>query len=1014
MKNKEQIQPPFLKLVAADIVQRFGRDLGNIAIVFNNQRPVHYLKKHLAELQGQAFWSPQFFTIQEFVRQSTNRKELNRTAQIFLLNKLYTALQREQNPAFEDSLDQFFPIGEIILDDFSQLDYELVDVGMIFREMEEIALLDRQFDFLTEEQQQFLMRFWSAFSKDRHSELQARFLQLWKLLPRLYQSFRAALQEGQLHTMAGIYRDLAAGNPDSRDLVADYQQVLFVGFNALNAAESKLFRRWQEQGKALFYFDADQYYFEDPLMEAGHFIRQNLGNHGLINALGEFPSNIPARVSKQQPGLAAPSNSQLIEIIPAPGRTAQTKVLAHLLEKSPHSKGSTAIILADESLLIPILQSIPESLTDQLNITMGYPFRETLTYNILDLVLSAQQFFTTGASQNGALLSHNLLVEFMGHPYVALPAKTRMALLSELTERKSANLSLQWISSKLPGLIDQFPAFFRKVSNVGSLMDQLQLLLQSLAEKPAPSRLHNLIERTLLEQALQAIRQLQQGFEEHPDLSITLAIKLIRRHMVRVTAPLSGDPFSPIQIMGLLESRNLNFDHIFLVGANEGNLPVLSAGSTFIPYNLRRAYRLPVIENQQALSAYLFYRLLHHFEQLHLVYNAAVDYENSGEVSRFAQQICYESNLPVRTHSVALSASPSHKKEVPASPPAISIPKTGVVWQRLQAFLQESPDGERRSLSASAFALYVNSPLEFFIKYIAGIKEPPVLNTEIETNRVGNVIHNAMQLLYQPFLLQGEALNSDSFSQLLKQVPEICEQAIAEEFKGTEGDQDQRQFSGQERIVQRISEEYCRIFLGFDRNLGGAIELLELENDTEQYRLEFPVMVQGEQKSVLLKGIIDRVDRVNGEMRIVDYKTGSDSLEVRAVGLNDEGKFDFEIFNSNWKDSNKAFLQTLFYTYIYEQISGQSVTPHLYSIRKMRTEGTNFKFKIPRKGQYPITGQALEQAKKKFGEFLKDKLEELFNPDIPFVHPTGATVYEGSVYESYLSHSLDFGEEEAG
>lgn len=982
MASDSHTNLPFLKRVADDIVRRYGRNLGQIAIVFNNQRPVHYLKKHLAEIEGEAFWSPQFFTVQEFVRRASEKKELNRTAQVFLLNRLYTELQRENNPAFADALDQFFPIGEIILDDFAQLDYELVDVDMLFRELREIALLDTQFDFLTEEQQQFLVRFWSAFSKDRKSEMQARFLQLWQLLPQLYHRFRDTLEAAQQQTISGIYRELAMGKAGIRDVAQEFEQVLFVGFNALSASESKMFRRWQEQGKALFYFDADPYYSENQDMEAGYFIRQNIGNHGLVNALGAFPSQILGSVDRQ---------TQKIDLIPAPGWTAQAKIVAQLIEKVAEESESIAILLADESLLVPVLQSIPESLVDQLNITMGYPMHESLTYGLIDLLLSSQQFYATGTRQKSEL-PQELLQGLLAHPFVEF--KGRNQLNSE---------------DHLLALQEQFPLFFSPATQVKELMEGLLNDLQRLVGQPDSARFQQNIERTLLDLALQGLRQMEKGFAEYPDLSLSLAINLIRRQLIRMTAPLSGDPSSPIQIMGLLESRNLNFDRIFIVGANEGNLPVLSASSSFIPYHLRRAYRLPVIDNQQALSAYLFYRLLHQFERLYLVYNAVVDHQNSGEVSRFVQQIRYESQLQVRTLNVHLgSLLPETSPAASQLPKGLCIEKTGAVWQRLQAYLKETPEPERRSLSASAFALYVNSPLEFFLKYIAGIQEPPKESVEMESNRMGNVIHRAMQLLYEPFQQQGKALQSRDIQQLLKQMPAACTQAASEEFQDTP--KPGRPFTGQERIMLSISEEYCRIFLEHDRKLGLPIEILELENDSEQYRLEFPIEVEGRKTSVLLKGIIDRVDRVDGEMRIVDYKTGSDSLEVL---LEDQDKInDIKLFNTNWKDSNKAFLQTLYYTFIYERISGQKVTPHLYSIRRMRTEGTQFKLKIPRKRSQPIYSWQMDQVKEAFYKFLNEKLAELFDPARPFTHPANATVYQGSIFEPYLNPPIAFGDGE--
>lgn len=1004
---EKNISQPFLMRVAKDVVMRFGKDLREVAIIFNNQRPAYYFKKYLAALQGEVFWSPQFATIQDFFRLSTKQQELNQTAQIFLLNDIHTQIQRETNPAFEESLDHFFPVAEIILSDFAQLDYELADIDKVFQELTDISLLDRQFNVLTDEQQEFLRRFWGAFSPEHNNEIQERFLQLWRILPRLYREFKAALNENNEQTMAGIYRDLAENQSGARDISVDYKHILFVGFNALNACESTIFQRWQNIGKALFYFDADQYYYDDKMMEAGYFIRQNTGNHGLINALGAFPALIDEI-----------SADKKIRLIGAPGKVAQAKALGKLLSER-NSTESTAILLADESLLIPVLQSIPENIGfDEVNITMGYPMSESFTYSILDLFLEIQLRYAALPVKENPRIEYELLVDYLGHPYSGCTSEDRLSLLEQLTGLKSVVLPVSVIQVLLEGRVPYYECFLTRAGTVPLLMDMLQELLNNIYFNET-SVSKGKIELTLMEEAIQSFRQLSQGFSSYPSLSVSLAIKLIRRVMGKLTATLSGDPVSGLQIMGLLESRNLNFDTIYLIGANEGTLPVRQAAPSFIPYNLRKAYGLPVIENQDSLSAYLFYRLLHHFGKIEILYNGVVNNQNTGEITRFAKQLQYESQLPIEEIQVHFL----EDKKLCQNHLQHNIPKTGEVWDRLSEFLKETPVDKRRYLSASAFATYLNSPMEFFLKYIAGIKEAPDLQIGIQSNRLGTVIHRVMELAYLPFKQQNKWVTPDRIGDILKNLPALCVQAVKEEFfvkSNSSGNAsiEERELTSHERIILKLSEEYCKLFLQYDQQLEGGFLLQELENDID-YLLEFPLVVKGKDNSVILKGIIDRVDLMeskepgNQTMRIVDYKTGSDILEVKATQKNQDGIYDVDFFNGNWDNSNKAFIQTLFYSYIYEQLSGHyTVEPHLYSIKKIRSGQTNFGFKIPYKGVEPIVGSVLQDVKTKFVVFLKEKLEELFNPDLPFVHSADATVYEQSPYALYLERPIDFAEKE--
>ena len=997
MEMKNKLNPTFLAQVASDIGARFGPDLRKVAIVFNNQRPVQYLNKELGDFFGRAFWSPRFFTIQEFFRTSTPRKEINATAQLFLLNELHTALQRKTNPGFEESLDHFFPLAEIILNDFAQLDYELVNVDVIFQELSSMAELDRQFDYLTEEQREFLMRFWSAFSPDQHTEMQTRFLHLWRLLPQLYILFKEALIQRDQHTIAGIYRDLVEQKPGVRDPASEFDQVLFVGFNALNACETHLFKRWQEEGKALFYFDADSYYLDDVQMEAGLFIRQNIHEHGLINAMGEVPSV-----------LATGQGAGKIRLIAAPGYTAQAKLLHELLKENT---SSAAVILADESLLVPVLQSIPEN--QEINITMGYPMSESLTYTFFNLFLEAQLFYVSKQGRHATEIDHRIVLDFIGHPFVECPAETRTKLMQNLAEQNHPRLHLDWVDTYLPDQASLFPDFFRPAKSVKKLLSALLDLIDNLVQLPMMAKRQYVMESSLTEKAPQTFRQLELGFESYPNLSINLAIRLIRRQLHQVTATLSGEPLKGLQIMGLLESRNLNFDTIYILGANEGNMPTLQSSATFIPYNLRRAYKLPVMDNQQALSAYLFYRLLHRFDGIDVIYDGVISEQSNGEITRFARQIQYESKFNIQEVEVAIKAvKERNADEVMPKLEPIKIPKTGKVWEKLSKYLADTPEEHRKSLSASAFSMYVNSPLEFFFRYIAGIKEPPKLSTELEANRLGNVIHHVMESAYQSFLVKKEPITPEKIEVLKDQMPSLCAQAIGKEFHPHRPDWKVDNFSAQEKIMWRISVEYCMLYLQHDKNLSSPIHLLEMENKVD-FLFDFPISVQQQADSVLLKGIIDRVDMVNGKKRIVDYKTGRDELEVKGESLDNDGNPIFKYFNGDWKNSNKAFIQTMFYTYIYEQIRGVSdVEPNVYSAQKIRTGDTSFHVKVPYQPTYPVEGDLLALAKADFLVFLREKLGELFNPDIPFEHPRDATVYDSSVYAAYLNSAVDFGDDD--
>src|SRR5690606_12890152 len=314
-----------------------------------------------------------------------------------------------------------------------------------------------------------------------------------------------------------------------------------------------------------------------------------------------------------------------------------------------------------------------------------------------------------------------------------------------------------------------------------------------------------------------------------------------------------------------------------------------------------------------ALSAYLFYRLLHHCEECTILFNALVDNSNSGEPSRFVKQIQYETQLPITEIEVTW---PRQQNSSSPTPPELNIPKDGTVWKLLEQYLVGSDGKTDRTMSASAFTLFLNSPLEFFFRYVARIKEPPTISEGIEANKLGQVIHDVMEYFYRDWHDRGIMISAEDIAQRKPLLPQLCQAALHRVYHLPTPAT--KPYTSHQRILLELAQTYCGIFIDYDQTVA-PFEILEMENETD-YFYDFPIIANGERRLVRLRGIIDRVDRnPAGLVRIVDYKTGRDDPEFRAV-MNDEKEPEFEFFRKNWQDSNKALLQTLFYTLIYEQV----------------------------------------------------------------------------------------------
>lgn len=965
---------PFLRLVAEDIKQRFGNDLSEIAIVFNNKRPITYLKKYLAEVYQQAIWSPQFFTIQEFLKQSTDKAEASALSQFFYLYELHNELLRQEGRDPE-TLEDFYPIAEVILSDFNQLDYELVDIDRIFMELYDTTRIDLEFQHFTKEQQDFIRQFWQSFSIAGHTGIQQRFLKLWKRLPVLYKQFKEKLATERQTNYATIYRELAEGNADHPAFAHQYKSILFVGFNALNRVEVKLFKNWQDEGLANFYFDTDAYYMDDNMQEAGLFLRRNIQISGLINALGEPPALLGSRTTP-------------IHVYASSGKVSETKLLHQILEQNEQAGKSSAILLADESLLVSLLQSLPSI---QVNITTGFPLVQSPIFGLLDLWLDVQEEIS---HRNKTRLPYQMAETFISHPLTKVSRQEKAAIQKEVTDKQLFEIDLDLL--RVPS--STLPHFFKPLTHSRDLIPTLIHMLESLLGSNTDQGIDLQIDSTLLFETRRVLFQLASGFEKIGPLNISFQIGLIRKTIAPITAAIEGDPLKGVQIMGLLESRCLNFDNIYILGANEGILPKTSDSPTFLPNNLRRAYGLPILENQDALSAYLFYRHFQYSEGIHLFYNSIVDESSTGEESRFIKQLEFESQFQFIKHI---------QQQTILFPPTedeLIIHKKDHIWEALyNKYIRD-----KHAISATALTTYLQSPLQFFMKHVAEIKEPPSISQEFEMNKLGTVIHNVMEHILQPF----KGISTFTTTQKLKESLDIIPSLVVHEI----GKQYQADFSSitelnsLQRIMHKIASEYVRMYIQHDMDYYKAFRIIELEND-EDYIIDFPISINGRDEIIKLYGIIDRVDEVVTQddeikTRIVDYKTGADKVLFKKRQNKDDEESAHNVFalmDDYSGTMNKALIQTLFYAYVFEQKSKRNqLEPHLYVARRMREDGTLF---LGKEGG-PLEGDYLQEQKEEFVVFLRRVLEEIFNPEISFRHHADTKIYDSDPYTLFYRNAV--------
>lgn len=933
----------FLKEVASVLYNRFGSGLSDLAIVFPNKRPAVYFRQHLGNLIESPLWSPDLLTIFEFIQLSEKKLPADRLLQSFLLYESYVEQLTEMGDPAISTYERFYALGEILLNDYAELESNVTPIPDLYTNMANIAAIEQGFDYLTEEQQDFLKRFWKNFSAEKLSAQKEKFLHLWQISPAIFDRFAQKLQAKQLTTTGTIYRNLVSGKNSIPDFTDKYEKIVFVGFNALNRAELQLFAKWKAAGKALFFFDADTHYMDDPLQEAGLFLRRNISLFG--NEL-EIGNNINR-------------TDRSIQVIAAEGNAAQVRMLPQLLQELPglaEHPENIALFLSDEQQLIPVLHALPDHIP-YINITMGYGLVHSPVFSLVQTIIQVQQ----SLHQNGGnKIYYQPLLQLLQHPFL-YEVKAAEELVTAITRRSQVTIfASQW------GSIEE-KRISRALTPVQNPLDIISCL-KSILEMQASAKGTGAIaalEAQLLTAAYFQLNRLETILQQvGQQLSLDFISETIIQVLRSLSVPLEGEPLKGLQVMGLLESRGLDFDHIIVLNMNEGVLPKRAVAPTFIPDSIRRAYGLSVMENQDAIFAYVFYRLLQRSKSMTCLFNSTGDDQGPGEQSRFLSQLAHETKIPFSRRSIQLHIAPEAK-------PPIIIPKDDRVMHTLRKFMAVP-------LSPSAINTYIDCRLRFYFSRIAKIDEPETFQDAIDARMLGNILHKAMECLYKDLAAAKSGQHNvvpEDFVFLRSQIPSAIDRAFGEVMAGDETFR--VAYTGSYTVIVEVLKIYIEAILDCDEAYAPfKIRFLE-------QRVESSYTVQGRDKPWPIKigGIIDRVDEKNGVTRIIDYKTGKDSKLITDIPA---------LFDSLDGSRNKAALQTFIYTHVLQQQlpGAKSMVSGIYDVRNMRKEKERFNWQFVTADKEPVTHLRMNELVSETMQQLQSVLEEIFDETVPFDQTT--------------------------
>lgn len=941
----------FLELAARDLYVGFSdpiTGLSDVTVVFPNRRARLFFDDYLSLCSAKPVWSPVYMTISELFQSQSTLTLADHIKTVSMLYRIYhDELGGDETP------DSFWPWGELMLGDFDDIDSNMADADQLF------ACLENQKDienapFLSEGQKKSLDRFFSSLRlKGAETELRQKYTCIWGALGKIYHKLRDQLYNEGLAYEGMLLRDVAS-NPNPSLLTA--RKYAFIGFNSLNNAEKRLFGTLQGEDKALFYWDYDESCINDPTLEAGMFLRENIKS---------FPGRLqPAPSSETR------VTERKLTIVETSSDNAQARYIPQWLEGLPsRADKETAIVLCDSKLLQPVLNSIPPDKTDAVNITMGYPLKVTVLYNLVSAFLDTQRHIL----KNGGNVTLELASRILGNPFA-----TKM---SENADTVIRNLNKQHIYHPTLNVLAQDGAMARlfapcagNLQLLDNLLSMLDALAAAIRQNPDDSMTQPLNSEAIYRIYTQASRFRTLVDDGTLDITPDTLCKLLRKVLTGTTVPFHGEPVVGMQVIGLIETRNLDFRHILLLSASEGTLPSGNSESSFIPYSIRNAFGLTTMRQKSAVSSYNFHHLLQRAESVTMVYNGNADAPGigKGQISRYLLQLIVSG---AKVNRITLNAMHKESETQP-----LAVTKDSGVMRRLLAMYDYNVEDDY--LSPSAINCYLDCPFKYWLRYVAGIRPKEDDSTEIPANLFGTLFHKSAELAYNYLAAESDGLITGSSLKRLTgddgRIDCFVRQAFEQElFHGAKVRPED--YNGIQTINFQAIRTYLRQILQMDL-LYVPFRYIGSESRKFSHCLEIPHPEKpGEMMKIRMSGSIDRLDLKGDLLRIVDYKTGSRKDEPKSVE---------DLFSGNKR--NPHILQAFYYATLVNddpRFGKYRLAPVLLYTRSSSKPTADDLF-------LTVNGRQVTDFSKDFiGEFverLRATVSEIFDPGKPFTQTENA------------------------
>lgn len=927
----------FLQLVAHDLYSKIGNDLSRTVLVFPNKRANLFFNEYLAGESDQPIWAPAAMSISDLFQKLSVQKTGD---PIRLVCELYKVFKEETQS--QETLDDFYFWGELLISDFDDVDKNMVDADKLFSNLQGLKNLMDNYDFLDKEQEEAIRQFFQNFSIERRTELKEKFISLWDKLGSIYHRYQENLTELGIAYEGMLYRNVIEQLDTER---LKYDKYIFVGFNVLNKVEHQFFKLLQDADKAMFYWDYDIFYTQQiKKHEAGEFLKRNLQ---------DFPNELP---DSYFDSFKTPKN---IRYISASTENAQARFLPEWIRttfsNSECEEKENAVVLCNEALLLPVLHSIPQEVKN-VNITMGFPLAQTPVYSFINAAMELQ---TNGYRSDTGRFTYEAVSAILKHPYTQQLSTHADSLEDELTKTNRfyplpselkqddflANLftprsGIKDLCDYLVGLIKDISILYRKEGEYNDIFNQLyrESLFQSHLKI---NRLYSLIESGELNVRTDTLK------------------RLISKVLTASNIPFHGEPAIGMQVMGVLETRNLDFRNLVMLSLNEGQLPKSGGESSFIPYNLRKAFGMTTIEHKNAVYAYYFYRLIQRAENITLLYNTSSDGLNRGEESRFMLQLLVEGPHEITREYLEAGQSPQSNQE-------IQIEKTPEVLRRIYR-AYDSTNPKSVILSPSALNAYLDCRLRFYYRYVAGLKTPDEVSAEIDSALFGTIFHLSAQLVYTELTANGNMIQKEDLERLLRdevKLQSYVDRAFKKElFKVAP--EEKPEYNGVQLINSKVILSYLKQLLRNDLQYT-PFEMVAMEKKVSE---EMTIQTGQGPFTLRLGGTIDRMDAKEGTLRIVDYKTGGSPKTPANIE---------QLFTPSETRPNYIF-QTFLYAAIMSRKQSLMVAPALLYIHRAASESYSPVIEMgePRKPKIPVNNFAFFEDE--FRERLQALLEEVFD-----------------------------------